>query len=193
MANIPHATPTHSFISQRLWRLVIRSVERLGFLQVEQVGVEEFTALLDRLGVSVDDMDSEDEWLLLLLHVVRSPQGRESLSYPYWKLVVELAVNKLWLQSDLIDHKLRQVMPFLEGGGEWDKPECWSGFVWLLRCPSIDRIPEDLKRVTLSLFRRQPGAAERIEKWMQSSNVDDECLKCLQWICDKATSQSHTT
>ena len=44
--------PPTVFISQRLQRLVIRSVKRPGFLQVEQVGVEEFTALLDCLGIS---------------------------------------------------------------------------------------------------------------------------------------------
>ena len=78
-----------------------------------------------------------------------------------------------------------------EGGG-WDRLECWSGFVWLLLCPNIDTIPEDLKRVTLSLFRRQPDAAERFEKWMRGSNVDHDCLECLRWICDEAVSQSHT-
>ena len=183
--------------SQRLRGFVIRSVECLGPQQVEQVGVEEFAALLDRLGVGVDDMGSENDWVLLLLYVVRSPQGRRSLSYPYWELMMELAIDKPWFRNDPIDYDL-EVMLSLEEEGEWDKMECWGGFVWLIRCPKTDTITEDLERLTVSLFRQRPGAVKKLEQLVRRSrmNYAPECLECLQWICERegleATSQSHT-
>jgi len=182
LIHLQHAVST----SQRLRRLVIRSVELLGFQQVGQVGVEEFTALLDRLSVGIDDMDSKNEWLILLLYVVRFPEGRRTLPYPYWELMVELAINKSWIRDDPIDYDL-QVMLSLEEEEEWDALECWNGFVWFLRCPKVDAMPEDLERTMLSLFRQRPGAAKKLERWMQRSSVPQvpECLECLRRICEQ--------
>jgi len=173
--------------SQRLRRLVIRSVELLGPQQVRQVGVEEFTALLDCLRVGTDDMDSEIEWLQLLLYVVQLPEGRRTLPYPYWELIVELVVDKSWFRrGDPIDYDL-QVMLSLQEEEEWDMLECWSGFIWFLRCPKVDTMPEDLECTMLSLFRQRPGAVEKLERWIQRSSMPKvtECLECLQWICER--------
>ena len=176
------------FTSQTLRRLVIRSVEHLGRQQIEQVGVEEFTALLDRLNVGIDDMDFEPNWLNLLLYVVRSPQGRRSLSHPYWELMVELsaAVHELWFLDYPINDDL-QVMFSLEEEEEWDTLECWSGLVWLQRLPKIDTIPKDLERVTISLFRQRPGAVQKLKQWVQRSRMSrvPECLQCLRLICER--------
>ena len=172
--------------SQRLRRLVIRSVELVGSQQVRQVGVEEFTALLDRLSVGTEDMDSEIEWLKLLLNVVRIPEGRRALPYSYWELIAELAVDQSWFPNDQIDHDLRVTLS-LEEEEEWDMLECWSGFIWLQRCPKVDAIPEDLERTMLSLFRQRPGAVKKLERRIQRSSVPQvpECLECLQQICER--------
>ena len=182
LVRIQHAVST----SQRFRRLVICSVERLGFRQVGDVRGEEFIALLDCLDVRVDDMDSDDKWLRLLFDVVRSPRGRRTLPYSYWVLMVELAVDKPLLPSGLIDRDL-QVMLSLEEEGEWEKLECWIGFVWLLRGPKGDVIAEGLERVTLSLFRQRPGAVKKLEQWVRRAWINDgpECFEYLRWIRER--------
>lgn len=176
-----------TFTSRRLWRLTVRSVERLGFDLLQRVGVEGIVPVLDRLRVDIDDVDSRNRWLQLLLEIVRSPEGRRSLGYPYWELMVELAVSGAWFLCGDIDFEL-QVMISLEEEQEWDILECWTGFVWLLRHPKINGVPEDLERVTLSLFRQRSGATQKLGEWLQRSGMHDapECLEFLRWICERA-------
>lgn len=173
--------------SQRLWRLVVHSIEHLGFHSFDRVGVEGFAALLDRLEIDVNNVDSRNRWLQLLLEVVQSPKGRQSLSHSYWELITELAVAGAWLLCGPIDYEL-QVMVSLEADQEWDRLECWMGFVWLLRRPKIGAVPEGLERVMLSLLRQRPGVAQRLEQWLQRSAIDDapKCLEFLRWICEQA-------
>ena len=174
--------------SRRLRRLVIRSVENLGPQQVERVGVEEFTALLDHLSVGVCDMDFEVNWLRLLLYVVRSPQGRHCLPHSYWELMVELSVaaDDSWLPDYPIDDDL-QVMFALEEEEEWDMLECWSSIFWILLPPKIDTIPEGLERATLTLFRQRPGSVQKLRQRLQRSRVPNilECLERLRLICER--------
>ena len=198
--------------SQRLRRLVIRSVEHLGSQQikhpdsrkvkylgpqqakhlgsqeVKQVEVEEFAALLDFLGVSIDDMESKGNWLKLLLHVVRSPEGCQFLPHPYWELMVELSIaaDESWFQNNPIDDDL-QVMSFL--GEERDKLERWSGFFWLRRRPKTNTTSADskvdLEHVMLSLFDQRPKAVQKLE--VQRSRMPDapESLAYLRWIVEQ--------
>jgi hypothetical protein len=175
-----------TFTSQRLRQLVIRSVECVNFQEAGDIKVEELTALLDCLHVGVDDIRPRDSWLHLLIYIVRSPEGRRTLSYPYWELLVELAVGASWLRNDVIEYD-QQAMSSFEDEEEWDKLECWSGFIWLLQRPKIDTITEDLERATLSLSRQRPGAVRKLEQWMQRSPIDDapEALECLRWICER--------
>ena len=176
--------------SRRLRLLVIHSVGYLGPEQVEQVGMEEFTELLDCLSVGIDDMDwlrgpsGSDSWVHLLSYVIESPQRRRSLPHPYWELMIELLLavgyTEYW---DRFDDDLR-IMLSLEEEEEWDKLECWTGSVWLRRRPGIYTIREDLERVTLSLFRRRPGAVQKLEQWLERSRAS-ESLECLQLICKR--------
>ena len=183
---LDHATST----SQRLRRLVIQSVERLGFHPFKQAGVEVFTTLLDRLGVGVDDLpdaNSRNGWLGLLLGVVQSPDGRRFLGYPYWELIPELAATVGWFSYFPAGYET-QIMVSLEEEHEWDVLGCWVGFVWLLRRPKIDAMPEDLERVTLLLLHQRPGIAKKLERWLERSPIHDtpECLESLRWICERA-------
>ena len=136
--------------SERLRRLAIRSVEVIGFQGFERVGVKEFAELLGRLSVGANDMDYPQRWLRILASIVQFPQGRRSLPHSYWELMVERAICMPWLLDDLDDHE--QVMVSLEEEEEWDILEYWIGLVWILRRPKIDKVPEDVERVTLSQF-----------------------------------------
>ena len=172
--------------SPRLRQLVIRSVELINFQQFEQVGVEEFGVLLDNLNVCVCDVDSRSSWWEFLVYVVRSPEGRRFLPHPYWELMVELVVPRSWAPSDPRDYE-REIMVALEEEEQWDALECWSGFVWITRCPKIETIPEDVERVTLSLFRQRPGASQRLEQLLQRSGSSHtpRSLECLRQICER--------
>lgn len=176
--------------SQRLRRLAIHSVERLGFRPFKQAGVEVFTALLDRLGVGADDLsdaNSRNGWLGLLLGVVQSPDGRRFLGYPYWELIPELAATMGWFSYFPAGYET-QIMESLEEEQEWDMLGCWVGFVWLLRRPKINSMPEDLERVTLLLLHQRPGVAKKLVGWLQRSPIHDtpECLESLRWIRERA-------
>ena len=67
--------------SSRMRRLVIRSVEVIGYQGFEEVEVERFIQLLDHLHVTVEDMGDKDEWVLLLLDVIRSSRGAQYLPH----------------------------------------------------------------------------------------------------------------
>ena len=67
--------------SSRLRRLIVRSIEVIGYRAFEDVGVERFIQLLDHLNVTVEDMDDKDEWALLLLDAIRSSRGAQYLPH----------------------------------------------------------------------------------------------------------------
>ena len=109
-----------------------------------------FTVLLDRLSIGVGDVGSRNRWLRILQDVVQSPDGRRSLGYPHWELMLELSVTGVWFMTDPINYEL-QIMVLLEEEREWDRLGCWMGFVSLTRRPKINAIPEALECVALSL------------------------------------------
>jgi len=203
--------------SQRLRRLTIYPITSPAFHRpsrlFEPAGAEGIIMLLDRLGIGIDDvpdMDDKCSLLTLLAEVVGSPEGRRSLSYPYWELILELALglvgdgalNDVWLDEiqsperrtpRSTNYEVMQVMVSLEEAQEWDKLECWMGFVWYtLWCLKTDLIPEDVERVTLSLLRQRPGAAKKLERQLQRVTVDNttQCLEHLQRVCEQAGLES---
>ena len=161
-------------------QLVIRSVECLGPWEGDRVKEKEFTALLDRLRVRVEDMVSKERWLKLLLRVVRSSQGRHDLPHLYWELIVELAVE-VALGHPVGDDL--QVMTLLEEEKEWEKLEYWSGYLWLQWLPSFDGdIPRVLGPTTRSLFRNRLGAVQKLEQWVERSRWDVQRSELLRSI-----------
>ena len=142
--------------------------------------------LLDHLNACACDVDSGSSWWELLVYVVRSPEGRRFLPHPYWELMVELVIPRSWAPSDPRDYE-RQIMVTIEDEGQWDALECWSGFVWLTRCPKIDTIPEDVERTTLSLFRHRPDAVRKLDQLLRRSGSSHvpECIECLRSICER--------
>lgn len=197
--------------SRRLRRLTIHSILHISSQLISDPfelagGPEGFVTLLDRLDIGIDDIPDMYERCVLLIpltEVVRSPEGRRSLSYPSWELIPELAfslvkndtLDSTWLDMlrsperrspGSINYEV-QVMVSLEEGREWDKLECWMGIVWFILLPKADSIPQDLERATLSLLRQRPGAAEKLEQRLQGLAVYvPECLESLRRICERA-------
>lgn len=120
--------------SQRLRQLIIHSVEHVDPLEVEEIGVEPFTALLGCLGVGVEDMVSGKEWLPLFLNVVGS-QDNPSSSDPYWKLMAELVSDDL---KDVALSLFRKRPETMKKLGRWMEdrqadvaPERLEGLQWI--------------------------------------------------------------
>ena len=174
--------------SSRLRRLVIRSVELIGYEGFERVGVERFVELLNHLRVTVEDMYYRSEWLMLLSVTLQTSEGTQHLSHWYWELLVELAISwSLWLRYDVTYNP--QIMKSLAEAQEWSKLECWMETVWILWPPEADGITEeDLGHSILSLFRQRPGAFEKLEHWMErwSQTNHKSVPESFQRICKQA-------
>ena len=174
--------------SSRLRRLVIRSVELIGYKGFEGVGVERFTELLNHLCVTTKDMDTWPGWGRLLLGILQTPEGAQNLSHWYWELLVELAIlfppslkggstYSPWLTA------------FLAEAQEWEKLECWMGIVWIVWPPEASGMTEeDLDRLTLLLFCYRPGAFQKLEKWVErwSQESGKDAPESFRRICKKA-------
>jgi len=185
-----HLVDLHDLVpfSPRLRRLVIRSVGIIGFKVFEGVGVERFVDLLNDLHVAVEDMDGESRWTGILLDTLRSSEGAQHLSHYYWKLLVELAISaSAWMRGFLTYSP--QITTSLTEAQEWDKLECWMGTVWVAWPPEADGIKEeDLSRTMLLLFRQRPGAAQKLEQWMErwSQQHGEDIPESFQQICKQA-------
>ena len=59
-----HLVGLHNLVpfSSRLRRLIVRSVEQIGYKGFKGVGVERFIRLLNHLHVAVEDMDEKEDW-----------------------------------------------------------------------------------------------------------------------------------
>ena len=176
--------------SPRLRRLVIRSVEFIGYEGFEGVGVERFIELLNHLHVKVDDMDEKYTWGKHLLDTIRSSEGGQHLSHWYWEFLVELAVPVSWWARLELDptHSL-QIVRSLTEMKEWSKLECWMGVVWMLLPQEADAMAEgDLGHSMLLLFRQRPGAVQKLEQWMGRWRAPRrmEIPESFQRICKQA-------
>ena len=162
-----HLDGLHNLVqfSPRLRRLVIRFVEVVGYKGFEGAGVEGLIELLDHLHVTAEEMDWNSRWTSLLLNVIRSSEGTRRLSHWYWELLVELAVSEVWwLKSE--DTDTLKIAKSLIGAREWGKLECWIGIMWMF--PKLVAIRgKNLEHSTLLLFRHRPGAAQKLEQWME--------------------------
>ena len=151
--------------SPRLRRLVIRSVEIVGYNGFEGAGVERLVELLDHLHITAEEMDETYRWASLLLGMIQSSGGTQFLSDWYWELLVELAVSEPWW-LEFGDTNVLKIARTLIDAEEWGKLECWIGTVWTVSEPA--GIPvEDLEHSALLLFRQRPGAAQRLEQWIE--------------------------
>ena len=157
--------------SQRLRRLVVRSIELIHPQEFEEAGAGEFLRLLNHLRVGVGDMDREDPWGNLLTRIIQHLEGVRRLSHPYWELLVELSFTGSLQRGGITWNP--DVIESLEGGREWDKLECWMCLVWTVWPPEGGETTEgDLERVTLSLSRQRPGAVRKLVRWVGRWNKE---------------------
>jgi len=181
-----HLVGLHNLVpfSPRLRRLVIRSVELIGYGGFEGVGVERFVELLNHLHVTVEDMDYTHSWAGLLLDTIQSSEGARHLSHSYWGFLVELKVSKSWLRLD--PARSLQIIKSLTEAKEWNKLECWIGIVWMLGAGGMTE--EDLERSMVLLFRQLPSALQKLEQWMEqwSQETGEEIPESFKGICKQA-------
>ena len=185
-----HLVGVHNIVplSSRLRRLVIRSVELIGYEGFEGVGVERFVVLLDHLRVTVKDMDNRRRWVKLLLETLQTPEGAQHLSHWYLELLVELAISlSLWPKHEISYNP--QIVTFLAEARDWSKLECWVGIFWMVWPPGVDGMAEeDLGHLMLLLFRRRPGAFQKLEQWMErwSRRRKKDIPESFRRICKQA-------
>jgi len=157
--------------SQRLRQLIIRSVGLISRQEFGEVDAGEFCQWLNRLHVSVKDMDMEGRWVNLLTHIFHRPEGVQHLSQPYWELLAELSLSGS-LQPQRVTWN-PDITTDLEHGQEVGKLECWMVVVWMLWPPETGiTTEEDLEHVSLSLFRQQPSSVWKlgqrlVERWSE--------------------------
>jgi hypothetical protein len=174
--------------SSRLRRLVIRSVELIGYKGFEGVGMERFVGLLNHLHVAVEDMDEKGNWAELLSDIIQSPKGIQHLSYWYWESLVELAVlGPRWLT--VYPTRSLEVIASLTEAQEWSKLECWMRIFWMGMSWEAGAVPEEeLGHSMLLLFRQRPGAVQKLEQWMErcSQIREDDIPESFKQICKQA-------
>ena len=198
--------------SQRLRRLIIRSVGLIGYGGFERVGVDGFFQLLDDLRVSVEDMDATTDWTRLLLDLIKSREGARRLSPPYWKLLAEVAIlESPWAQGLTYTP---DTTTSLEEAGQWEKLGCWIVAAWMLWPPDAGEAMEKLESATEEELERarvngleramdmekalaramtllsynQPGAIRDVEQWVErwSKERGQDIPELFQRICKQA-------
>jgi hypothetical protein len=191
---VGHLVGLHDLVpfSPRLWRLVIRSIEVIGYKGFEGVGVERLIGLLNHLHVTDEDVDNRMNWAELLLDTIQFSEGTQRLSHWYWEFLVELTSSgSLFLNLDLNLTRGMQTITSLTKAKEWGKLECWMGIIWMLwpQAWACGMTEEDLDRSTLLLFHQRPGAIQKLKQWVEQwIQMHPECFipRSFWQICERA-------
>ena len=169
--------------SPRLRCLVVRSIEWLVYHGFNEVGTERFVEFLNSLHVDTEDVDDPNEWVSVLLEVMESSEGAQHLAIPSWELLVELKITRRIINATYNPC----VTDYLLTSQQWDKLECWMGFVWM-NLPVPDDMMEGIEDATASLFHQRPGAVQKLIEWIErySINKYKEVPGSFQQICNEA-------
>ena len=174
-------------LSPRLRQVTIRAICRIWRSELT-TSASEIVRLLHRLNVNVDDADDKYGWSELLVGVIRSPTGFESLSSHYWHLLGMLT-STITLGGDFVLRDM-EVMRSLEGVEDWEKLEVWMVAVWqslpYYGSGSMPGSMEGIKQVTLKLVSRQPSALQRFEDMYKRGAIWSWHKNTLQDICSRA-------
>ena len=148
-------------------------------------GPDNWIELLNHLRVTYKDMYFISAWSSILLDVIRSPEGTQCLFDWCWEPLGKFAVRDSWWWGfgDLDSLKIARSLVEAE---EWGKLECWIGIVWMFS-ESAGITEEDLEHPTLLLLCHRPGAAQKLEQWMEQWSQEDS-----QWHTSES-SQSRIT
>ena len=128
--------------SPRLRRVSICAIERIWSREVE-VSLLETVHLLNRLEVDVGDMVEEREWGRLLVAVIHSWMGPDSLSSHYWHLLDRLALSGTLDNDTLLETFGVEVARSLEEVESWEKLEACVVIIWW----SLSQFVEDTELV----------------------------------------------
>jgi len=177
---LTRATP----LSPRLRRAGIRALVN----NRSTISIPDALYLLNCLHVDVDDVVETDYvwslWSWLLMRVIRSPTGFESLSSHYWRLLGKLTSRAIFY--DRLEPRDVEVIKSLDEVEDWEKLEAWMPIVWGLRV--LDPMPEsmeDIRRVTLKLASQRPSALQKLENLCKSCGIwDPEACTALELILD---------
>jgi hypothetical protein len=179
----------HSLLlfSPRLRRLVIRSVELIGYKRFVEGGAERFIELLNHLHVGVEDIDYPPTWVPMLLGAIETPEGTQSLSVQSWELLAELTTSYGWWSEPPAYNQ--QVMASLLGAQEWEKLECWMG---LSGCYGHPRL---MRRQRTSRTRRYRCSASGLVLCKDSHNgwsngTTESARRCLRHSTESADSRT---
>jgi len=170
--------------SPRLRHLLICYIGSTGYSRFEQVGSAGFFELLDHLHIRGEDVaGNEHRWGELLLTVLESTEGIRRLPYGYWELLAELIISKRYILGRAnYDPRIAESLGEAE---EWDKLQWWFCTAWASWGPnSYSSEVADVESMALPLFRNQPGACEKIERWME--RLDRSELESFQRMCERA-------
>ena len=170
-------------LSSRLRRLVIRSIELVGYKGFKGGGTERFVELLNRLHVGIEDMDYRSKWTPILLDTIQSSERAQHLSIHSWKLLAELTILPPLGSGN--SAYVPQVTASLLEAQEWDKLECWMGVFWMEWSPQTAAIMEGVERVMVMLFCQRPRAIQKLTQWMElwSKRRNKEVPDAFQRIC----------
>jgi hypothetical protein len=171
--------------SPRLRRLVVRSVERIGYERFVEGGAERFVELLNHLRVGVEDTDSRSDWMEILLNTIQSPEGTRRLFVQSWEFLAELITSSSW--GLVLPAYNSQVTASLLEAQEWEKLECWMGVVWMVWPPQTNATTEDLEHVMVPLLCQRPGAVRKLTQWMDqwSERHGKKVPEAFKRICEQ--------
>jgi len=142
---------------------------------------------LNRLNIGADDAVCEIRWIWLLIEVIRSTAGLESLSSHYWHSLDKLlVVERYFLDLELRD---AEVMRSLEKAEEWEKLTVWMVAVWS-GSPTSKSL-EGFEEVTLELLLRRPSALPRFEDLCLTLpfSIHQALKSKLQQICNQVRAE----
>jgi len=178
--------------SPRLRLASARAIERIWRNELKESGLET-VCWLNRLNANADDVVEKGTWAELLVEVIRSSTGFESLSSHYWHLLDKLVVaSRLFLRLTPRD---TEVMRLFEEAEDWEKLGAWMVVVWsiLPLSESMEGMEDlTLKDVTLKLLSRRLSVFPRFEDLCEAGTLAYSYRRCrackdkLQRICDQA-------
>jgi len=171
--------------SSRLRQAAIRALERNWRTELA-TSISDTVCLLNCLDVDVDDVQNRFQWIWLLVEIIRSLTGFESLSSHYWCLLGELTSKAI--AHGRLGPRDEEVMKSLEGVENWEKLEAWMAVVWgFLVYDFMPELVEDIGRVTLKLTSQRPSALQKFGNLCKSGVIwESKARTTLQPILDRA-------
>jgi len=174
--------------SPRLRRMGVRLIERMW---CSRFGASELETvrLLNRLDISVDDVENTDEWADLLVDAISSPVGLESLSIRCWNFLE--ALSPVW---GFPIARAMELARLLEEVEDWEKLEAWMAIAWQADWDELGKPTwleglEYLKQVTLKHLLRRPSALPRFEGLLESKKRPPPLCVALRHICAQARAE----